>query len=88
MTETDQLALCTLLGRPDLFGTVEEEIREAAEAGAEAAARDAGADAGPAPASKIFSKVCNHTHLQEDGKRADTANTACQGAHDGAPDGL
>eukprot|EP00930_Biecheleria_cincta_P078129 TRINITY_DN6552_c0_g1_i1.p1 TRINITY_DN6552_c0_g1~~TRINITY_DN6552_c0_g1_i1.p1 ORF type:complete len:703 (-),score=210.82 TRINITY_DN6552_c0_g1_i1:76-2184(-) len=34
--------------RPDLFGTVEEEIREAAEAGAEAAARDAGADAGPA----------------------------------------
>ncbi|CAE8712043.1 unnamed protein product [Polarella glacialis] len=34
--------------RPDLFGTVEEEIKEAAEAGAEAAARDAGADAGPA----------------------------------------
>merc|ERR1719502_779892 len=34
--------------RPDLFGSVEEQIREAAEAGAEAAARDAGADAGPA----------------------------------------
>eukprot|EP00933_Yihiella_yeosuensis_P030521 TRINITY_DN24163_c0_g1_i1.p1 TRINITY_DN24163_c0_g1~~TRINITY_DN24163_c0_g1_i1.p1 ORF type:complete len:699 (-),score=262.40 TRINITY_DN24163_c0_g1_i1:188-2284(-) len=34
--------------RPDLFGTIEEEIAEAAEAGAEAAARDAGADAGPA----------------------------------------
>merc|ERR1719502_1528020 len=34
--------------RPDLFGSVDEQIREAAEAGAEAAARDAGADAGPA----------------------------------------
>jgi len=34
--------------RPDLFGTVDEQIKEAAEAGAEAAARDAGADAGPA----------------------------------------
>jgi len=31
-----------------LFGSVDEQIREAAEAGAEAAARDAGADAGPA----------------------------------------
>jgi len=34
--------------RPDLFGSVEEQIREAAEAGAEASAREAGADAGPA----------------------------------------
>lgn len=34
--------------RPDLFGTVEEQIIEAASAGAEAAAREAGADAGPA----------------------------------------
>jgi len=34
--------------RPDLFGSIEEQIKEAAEAGAEAAARDAGADAGPA----------------------------------------
>merc|ERR1719437_340665 len=34
--------------RPDLFGSVDEQIKEAAEAGAEAAARDAGADAGPA----------------------------------------
>lgn len=34
--------------RPDLFGSVDEQIREAAEAGAEASAREAGADAGPA----------------------------------------
>lgn len=34
--------------RPDLFGSIEEQINQAAEAGAEAAARDAGADAGPA----------------------------------------
>jgi splicing factor 3A subunit 1 len=34
--------------RPDLFGSVDEQIREAAEAAAEGAARDAGADAGPA----------------------------------------
>lgn len=34
--------------RPDLFGSVDEQIAEAAEAGAEASAREAGADAGPA----------------------------------------
>merc|ERR1719265_2233293 len=34
--------------RPDLFGSVDEQIREAEIAGAESAARDAGADAGPA----------------------------------------
>jgi len=34
--------------RPDLFGSVDEQIQEAAEAGAEASAREAGADAGPA----------------------------------------
>lgn len=34
--------------RPDLFGSVDEQIKEAAEAGAESAAREAGADAGPA----------------------------------------
>eukprot|EP00929_Paragymnodinium_shiwhaense_P101383 TRINITY_DN6443_c0_g1_i1.p1 TRINITY_DN6443_c0_g1~~TRINITY_DN6443_c0_g1_i1.p1 ORF type:complete len:691 (+),score=245.88 TRINITY_DN6443_c0_g1_i1:74-2146(+) len=34
--------------RPDLFGSVDEQIKEAAEAGAEASAREAGADAGPA----------------------------------------
>lgn len=46
--------------RPDLFGSVDEEIREAAEAGAEASAREAGADAGPAhtmvpPAAQLTS---------------------------------
>merc|ERR1712159_854891 len=30
--------------RPDLFGSVDEQIREAAEVGAEASAREAGAD--------------------------------------------
>lgn len=34
--------------RPDIFGTVDEEIQVAAEAGAEQSAREAGADAGPA----------------------------------------
>ncbi|CAD7933519.1 unnamed protein product [Amoebophrya sp. A25] len=34
--------------RPDLFGTIEEEMEVAAEAGDEAIARQAGADAGPA----------------------------------------
>lgn len=34
--------------RPDIFGTVEEQIIEAASGAAEAAAREAGADAGPA----------------------------------------
>jgi len=36
--------------RPDIFGTVDEEIQVAAEAGAEQSAREAGADAGPAAA--------------------------------------
>lgn len=34
--------------RPDIFGDVEEQIRQAAEMNAEASAREAGADAGPA----------------------------------------
>eukprot|EP00398_MALV-I-01_sp_L67-1_P000856 gene856-297_t len=34
--------------RPDIFGTIEEQIIEAASGAAEAAAREAGADAGPA----------------------------------------
>merc|ERR1719262_1680566 len=34
--------------RPDLFGDIEEQIRQTAEMNAEAGAREAGADAGPA----------------------------------------
>jgi len=60
--------------RPDLFGTVEEEIREAAEAGAEAAARDAGADAGPA-----------HTMVPPTAYDAGTATKALPSGKPGAP---
>ncbi|CAE7179523.1 SF3A1 [Symbiodinium microadriaticum] len=66
--------------RPDLFGTVEEEIREAAEAGAEAAARDAGADAGPAhtmvPPTAIESGTGTATKALPSGKPGAAGSSA------------
>jgi len=67
--------------RPDLFGSVDEQIREAAEAGAEAAARDAGADAGPAHTMVAQTAGGNQAALPGSGSGSkDSANPALPAA--------
>jgi len=69
--------------RPDLFGSVEEQIREAEVAGAEAAARDAGADAGPAhtmvPASTALEKSKQEALTRGSGSSAGAGGAAALG---------
>jgi len=67
--------------RPDLFGSVDEQIREAAEAGAEAAARDAGADAGPAHTMVPPTAAALTSGVQQPGARSAPALTAGAQGH-------